>query len=207
MAVPKVFRDADPSASPVMYREQPMDYTDVRLVIPVQDPETGKLRDTIVGKIAQSEVYHDKFTDEDTWTRYIAGTSIVIPWPEKKVIEKIDHDADTRILTVETKTFIPSLLTPPMPITVIDELRAKYSKFRTRHDQEFVEKIEKREREENERIAQLKEMARTPLQLKNRADREAKKALGPPVMSESVKEMIGRVMAQNRPDLLAKIEA
>jgi large subunit ribosomal protein L24 len=42
-------------------------------------------------------------------------------------------------MEVETPTWIPSLHYAPFPPSVLDELRNKFSKYRTRHDPEFVE--------------------------------------------------------------------
>lgn len=49
-----------------------------------------------------------------------------------------DGEMDTSRVDVEASTFVASLGEPPMPSTVIDELRNKYSKFRTRHDPEYL---------------------------------------------------------------------
>lgn len=207
MKTPSVFLSVDPESPAVTWREQPLHVSQVRLVYPIRDPNTGIMKDTVIANIAQSRVYHDKMTGKRRWTRYVAGTDIAIPWPEVPEPEYTDHDADTRIMEVETRSFVPTLLKPPMPLEVIDELRAKYSKFRTRHDKEFRERVEREETERRERLEMLKRMARTPLQEANRKLREEKKKLGEPVMSDEVKEMIGKVMAQNRPDLLERIQA
>jgi large subunit ribosomal protein L24 len=43
-------------------------------------------------------------------------------------------------MEVETPTWVPSLRNAPFPSSVLDELRNKYSKYRTRHDPEYVAK-------------------------------------------------------------------
>lgn len=48
-------------------------------------------------------------------------------------------------------------------------------------------------------------VVRTPLQELNRKLRMERKALGKPTLSEDMLERIGRVMAQNRPEALARI--
>lgn len=49
-----------------------------------------------------------------------------------------DGEMDTSRVDIEASTFVASLKEPPMPSTVIDELRNKYSRFRTRHDPEYL---------------------------------------------------------------------
>ncbi|TGZ84402.1 hypothetical protein EX30DRAFT_393904 [Ascodesmis nigricans] len=204
---PSMFLSVDPNTPAVMWREQPIHVSQVRLVHAIRDPVTNVFTDHIVANVTRSPLMKDKMTGKLHWTRYVAGTNIVIPWPEEVEPDHVDHPVDTRIMTVETASFIPTLLKAPMPLEVIDELRAKYSKFRTRFSKEFKERLDEKERVEKERIETLKKMARTPLQDAHRRDREEKKKLGPPVMSDEVAEMIGKVMAQNRPELLKKLEA
>lgn len=51
--------------------------------------------------------------------------------------------SDTPRLDVDTPSWTPTLLRAPLPSTIIDELRGKYSKFRTRHDPEFVKRMQR----------------------------------------------------------------
>jgi hypothetical protein len=74
------------------------------------------------------------------YARFIEGLNIPIPWPEADPVQKIDNDVDTLRIEVESQTFMPSLEQAPMPMSVIDEIRNKYSRTRTRHDQEYLEK-------------------------------------------------------------------
>ncbi|KAF8243996.1 hypothetical protein K440DRAFT_560043 [Wilcoxina mikolae CBS 423.85] len=201
--VPDAFKSLEPNQPNVIFREQPLHYNDVRLVVPLPDPETKQLRDTIVANIAMSKVFHDKREDEKRWTRYIKGTSISIPWPKKQEKEEFDQTADTRIMDVETVTYTPSLLRPPFPPTVIDELRNRYSYFRTRHDPEYVQKVEQMEAAKK---ALEGATIKTPVQLLNKKLREEKKARGKPVLTPEIMEQIGRVMAQNRPELLERVK-
>jgi large subunit ribosomal protein L24 len=204
MKVPEAFSKIDPDQPSVISREQPSHYNDVRLVFPLPDPVTGALKDTIVANITMSKVFHDRREGEKRWTRYIAGTGIKIPWPAKEEKEYIDQPADTRIMDVEMKTYVPSLLKPPFPGSVVDELRNKYSKFRIRHEPEFVKKIQAQEKKRQEKEAVS---VRTPVQELNRLQRMEKKARGPQVLTEEILEKIGRAMAQNRPELLERIQA
>jgi large subunit ribosomal protein L24 len=203
LIVPEAFKTLDPNQPSVVFREQPLHYNDVRLIVALPDPETKQLRDTIVANIAMSKVFHDKREDERRWTRYIKGTSIEIPWPKKEEKEYFDQLADTRIMDVEATTYIPTLLRPPFPISVIDELRNKYSVFRTRHDAEFIEKVEAIAANQK---AKEEAVIKTPVQLLNKKLREEKKARGKPVLTPEIMEQIGRVMAQNRPELLERVK-
>lgn len=191
--------------SRIYYREAAVKYADVRLVYPLPDPETGILKDTIIANVQMSKIWFDKRDKSKKWNRLVPGIeSFSIPWPAKQKPEPVDRIGDTRILDVETKTFTPTLLKPPFPVGVIDELRNKYSKFRTRHDPEYVAK-----KEAEELVRKMEENARilTPVQEINRKAREERKALGKPILSEEMLEKIGRVMAQNRPELLGGIQA
>jgi large subunit ribosomal protein L24 len=204
LKIPEGFLKMDPNHPAVIHREAPIHYNDVRLVVPTLDPATNTFRDTIVANIDMSRVFHDKREGKRLWKRYIKGTGTEIPWPEKKEKEEFDQPGDTRIMDVETATHIPTLLNPPFPLSVIDELRNKYSKFRTRHEPAYIAKVEAFEKEKAEKEGRK---VLTPLQLLNKKIREEKKAKGPPVLSVEMMEHIGKVMAQNRPDLLEKVEA
>jgi large subunit ribosomal protein L24 len=83
-------------------------------------------------------------------TRYIAGDDIEIPWPGEDTPEPYkDEEWDTLRMEVETLTHKPSLEYAPFESSIMDELRNKYSKYRTRHDPEWVEakKVEDLRRE------------------------------------------------------------
>lgn len=188
-----------------MSREVPLNYYDVRLVYPLSDPETGVLKDTIIANVEMSKIWHNKRKRTKEWDRLVPGMKgVTIPWPEKQKPEPIDQLADTRIYDVETRTFMPTLLKPPFPVSVIDELRNKYSKYRTRHDPEY---IAKKEAEHLGRVARETAKVLTPVQELNKKAREERKALGKPVLSDAMLERIGRVMAYNRPELLEGIQA
>lgn len=183
----------------------PVKYSDVRLVYPLPDPETGILKDTVIANIQMSKIWFDKRNKSKTWDRLVPGMEgVIIPWPAKEKPEQIDKIGDTRMLDAEASTFIPSLLKPPFPEGVIDELRNKYSRFRTRHDPEY---IAKKQAEDLERHIKATARVVTPVQEINKMARAERKALGKPVLSEEMLEKIGRVMAQNRPELLAGIQA
>ena len=179
---------------PIRTMEAPLPLSALRLVHPLPHPETGELRDVVIKELKRAR------TRKKEIVRCIAGVSprIVIPFPEKVPEEHEDHDIDTLRIEVEEKTFVPTLLRPPMPETVIDELRNKYSKFRDRHDEDFVA----RKMKEDEEAAAAKNGARTlmstPLKETLRRERMAKKALGKPELSEDMLARIGELMAAKR---------
>lgn len=182
----------------------PVKYSDVRLVYPLPDPETGILKDTVIANIQRSKIWFDKRNKSKTWDRLVPGMAgVIIPWPAKDKPEKIDKIGDTRMMDAETITYIPSLLRPPFPEDVIDELRNRYSRFRTRHDPEYIAKKQAEDLEKH-----IKATARvvTPVQEINKRARAERKALGKPVLSEEMLEKIGRIMALNRPELLVGIQ-
>ncbi len=182
---------------PIRSIEMPVSLLAVKLIFPVTDPETGVTRDVIVREIQNSKIFHDRLTGQTSWTRSIAGLGIVIPWPKKEPKQHKDFDCDTLRIDVESKTFIPTLLKPPMPPSVIDELRNKYSVFRVRHDEEY---IQAKEREVEEKIALKKSVRemRSPVHEVNRRDRKLRKALGKGTLTDDMLARIGEVMARNK---------
>jgi large subunit ribosomal protein L24 len=127
----------------------------------------------------------------------IPGLNVVVPWPKLPEAERKDHDCDTLRIDVETRTFVPTLLRPPMPESVIDELRNKYSKFRTRHDPEFIEAKMREDREAEEQKKRIAEM-RTPLKEIHRRERKLKKAKGKGKLTPEMLEHLGKTIAQKK---------
>ena len=114
---------------------------------------------------------------------------------DKRDMEK-DYDIDTLRYEVDEKTWTPTLLRTPLPDGVLDELRGKYSKFRTRHDPDYIARFEAAERAKlkKEELAQqtvlvdpLKELS-----LKERAARPVESN----IPSDDLLEKIGRKMAE-----------
>ncbi|KAI1210444.1 uncharacterized protein F4807DRAFT_423436 [Annulohypoxylon truncatum] len=169
----------------------------VRLVHPLKDPVTGVTRDVIINRIEPRSIAHDRYTGKRHWTRVVPGLNAVIPWPKKEPENLKDHAADTLRIDVEEKTFVPTLLRPPMPESLIDELRGKYSRFRTRHDPEYVARLEAEEQAKRDQKKAAEESMRTPLQELHRAEREKKKKKGKPRLTVEMLEKIGEVMARN----------
>ena len=187
----------DSDKRPLRSIAKPVPLTSVRLVYPLTDPETGITRDVIVKKLVNSKIWHDKHTGTTRWTRIIPGLNVKVPWPKIEPKEHKDNDCDTLRLDVEVKSFVPTLLRPPMPGSVIDELRNKYSIFRTRHDPEYIEqkKLEDLEKETKKKLA---EQMRTPLKEINKRERKARKAKGKGQLTAEMLERIGKVITRKR---------
>ncbi|KAI1368949.1 hypothetical protein F5Y08DRAFT_294241 [Xylaria arbuscula] len=177
--------------------ELPLPISAVRLVHPISDPTTGKTEDVIINQLVHSNLITDRVTGKRRWDRIVPGLNISIPWPPKQEPDHPTHKADTVRIDVEQKTFVPTLLRPPMPEAVIDELRHKYSRFRTRHEPEYVARLEAEEQAKKDR-AKLMDSMRTPLQEFHRAEREKKKKKGKPRLTMEMLEKIGEVIAKNR---------
>ncbi|KAF2200478.1 hypothetical protein GQ43DRAFT_463955 [Delitschia confertaspora ATCC 74209] len=179
--------------------EIPVPYNQIQLVVKWKDPRTEQTKDVVVEKVEMRPRGHerDPDTNERIYDRFIPGTGIEIPFPDKERPELKDTDSDTLRITVEENSFIPTLLIPPMPETVIDELRNPYSKFRHRHEEEYVEKMSAVDAKENNKEDLLVKM-RTPLQEHHARLQEAKKAQPPKVLTEEVLARIGMAMAANR---------
>jgi len=127
--------------SPVHSINLPVAIDDVKLVVALDDPVTGNTRDVLVEHVYGGEPLLERpyGTDTPRHTRYIAGEDIEIPWPRSDPAEQKDEEWDTLRMEVETPTWVPSLQNPPFPSSVLDEIRNKFSKYRTRHDPEWVE--------------------------------------------------------------------
>ncbi|KAI8956012.1 KOW domain-containing protein [Xylaria longipes] len=182
---------------PVVCLELPLPISAVRLVHPITDPTTGTTRDVIVNQLVHRGPVTDRQTGKRRWDRVVPGLNISIPWPVKEEPNIPDYKADSMRIDVEEKTFVPTLLRPPMPEAVVDELRNKYSRFRTRHEPEYIARLEAEEQAKKDR-AKLMDSMRTPLQEFHRAERENKKKKGKPRLTMEMLEKIGEVIAKNR---------
>lgn len=158
----------------------------------------------IINELIPTSIIKDKPTGRVTWNRLVPGLNIEVPWPrtfedaERAELEQTvpDNECDTLRIDVEEQTFVPTLLRSPMPIEILDELRNRYSKFRTRHEPEY---LAKKEAEAAEKVARRKatETMRTPVQELNAKIRLERKQRGQPVLTDLMLEKIGEVMARN----------
>lgn len=193
---------AEEDKRPTRAMEQPVSLASVRLVYPIPDPSTGTIRDVIIKKLINGPIFHDRHTGRKRWSRIIPGLDMVIPWPKIEPKKHKDNDCDTLRLDVETKTFVPSLLKSPMPSSVVDELRNRYSIFRTRHEDEYLA-AKMREDEEKAAKKQLAAEMRTPLKEANRLKRKLRKAAGKPKLTREMLVRIGEVIARKQAASLA----
>ncbi|KAI1281815.1 hypothetical protein F5Y07DRAFT_271091 [Xylaria sp. FL0933] len=186
--------DDQPAAANI---ELPLPISAIRLVHPITDPATHQTRDVIINQLIHSNLVTDRLTGKRRWDRVVPGLNIAIPWPAKEEPPATAFKADTLRLDAEERTFVPTLLRPPMPEAVVDELRGRYSRFRTRHEPAYVARLEAEEAAKKER-QKLMESMRTPLQELHRAERANKKKKGKPRLTLEMLEKIGEVIAKNR---------
>lgn len=190
--------EQDPDKRPIRTIPKPVPFTSVRLVYPLSDPETGVTRDVIIKKLVHGPIFYDRHSGKTRYSRIVPGLNIAIPWPKVLPKEHKDGPNDTLRADVEEKTFVPSLLRPPMPGSVIDELRNKYSKFRTRHDPEYIEAKMAEDRAAEEKKKKSAEKMRTPLKEANRLQRKLNRAKGKGKLTTEMLERIGKIIAQKR---------
>ena len=203
--------------------EQPVPFSWILLVTQLKNEDTGLLEDVICEKVETTKPMYEKHPTGTKvhFRRFITmedSSKIFIPYPgqgpkgrkERQDAEEEktkDTPADTLRMEVEQKTFVPTLLRPPMPNSVIDELRNKYSIFRTRHDPEYIEKKLKEDKEKEEK-KKLIAMMRTPVKEINRLEKKMKKAKGKGKLTAEMLERIGKVIMEKRQlqlDMAAKI--
>ena len=125
----------------------------------------------------------------------------------KESIKVKEYDDDTLRFEVEDKTWTPTLLRAPMPGGVIDELRNKYSRFRTRHESGYQLALENRARRKAEYKAWVKSgggMLMTPAKEARQVEREKLKEKGKPTLEREVLERIGEVMARQGIEMTGK---
>lgn len=193
--------DAIGEKRPFQTTEASIQLSDVRLVYPLLNPETGIRRDVIINELKKKVVAErpDRPHGPKVTQRYIAGLEPreFIPFPEVTNPEEKDHDIDTLRIEVDERTWVPTLLGPPMPETVIDELRNKYSVFRDRHDDEFIQKKEEGQARLEAWKRRKAEMMLTPLQEFHRKQRAEKRKLGWAPLDKETMKRIGQVMARN----------
>lgn len=169
----------------------------VRLVHPLPDHKTGKTRDVIIRELKPVNVSFDRPTRKLSFARMVPGANVRIPWPIQKPAVRVTHACDTQRIDVEKITFVPTLLKPPMPEAVLDELRNRYSVFRTRHTPEYIALKEAEAAEAKNRKKSGSAML-LPVQEFNRKLREERRALGQPLLTDEMLAKIGEVIAKNK---------
>jgi large subunit ribosomal protein L24 len=182
----------------------PLPVSSIRLVYPITNPETGVTKDTIINELVSVEANmqsdnmdFNRFTYGNKWDRLVPTLNQVIPWPVTQGPELVTREGDSIREQVEERTFFYGLGAAPMPASVLDELRNKYSKFRTRHEPWYVEAKEAEAAAKSKRSDLLKSM-QMPIQelhAKKRAEREA---FGELELSDEMLAKLGEVMAKNK---------
>ncbi|KAK0674465.1 hypothetical protein QBC41DRAFT_360887 [Cercophora samala] len=193
--IPEYLRE--PGQSPVEPIAMAVPISAVRLVYPLPHPVTGHVRDVIIKELKPINIGYDRPTRRNFFTRSVPGLNVTIPWPAVPPVKHVDHPNDTLRIDVDERTYIPTLLRPPMPEAVLDELRNRYSKFRTRHTDEYVAKIQAQEDEKKARRKSADSMLQ-PVQEYNRRLRELRRERGQPVLTDEMLDKIGRVIARNQ---------
>ena len=199
-----------------------MPISSVRLVHKLRDPKTGIESDKIIsrlirlpdekkaeiraefkaGTIDLDEMKRRMSARTVPGSKQVYGDWLEIPIPKntKDETPKVkEHDGDTLRFEVEQRTWIPTLLRAPMPGGVIDELRNKYSRFRTRHDASYQLMLENRARRKAEYKAWVASgggMLMSPRREARLVEVEKLKEKGQPRLESEVLERIGEVMAR-----------
>lgn len=190
VAVDSSERAADPNKSPFKTTEYPFPLSSVRLVHPLPHPTTGVLTDTIIQSLTIND--HNR-------KRYVTGNETTIPYPPRPPAgSRPEYDVDTLRIDVEEETWVPRLLAEPFPAGVIDELRGKYSKYRTRHEDAYMERLREREEAKRRREEVDKTRMMSPMDEWAEVRRREAEVREEPVLDEGMLERIGRVMARNK---------
>ena len=187
-------------------RSQPMPLSidSIRLVYPIENPETGVVRDVVINQLKavppnmqSPNMSYERWEYGKKWDRLVPGINVVIPWPEVQAPEFESTKADTLRAEVEDRTFYYNLLSPPMPESVLAELRNKYSKFRTRHEAWYVQK---KEAEAAAKQAQRETFLsmQTPLEEFHAQQKAAKAAREEPELTDEMLEKLGAIIAQKK---------
>lgn len=141
IAVPEWAKSSMGIKSDIMPQPMPIPIDNVRHVIALEDKDQpGSTRDYIIQHAYGGPPFYERPPGSETprYSRYISGLGLEIPWPKEELPQIKDGQWDTLRVEVDTQTWVPTLDNPPFPSTIIDELRNKYSKFRSRHDPEYV---------------------------------------------------------------------
>lgn len=209
-----------------------MPLSSVRLVHGIEDPETGIKTDKIISRLiplpkqnkdesreeleAQNEGEGQERMERRKrrtipGSKEVYGDWLEIPLPKVKAgkpkSNKNQYDGDSRSFEVEERTWTPTLLSAPMPGGVIDELRNKYSRFRTRHDAGYQLALDNRARRKAEYKAWAESgggMLMTPKKEARNVEREKLKGRGEPTLEREVLERIGEVMARQGIEMTGK---
>ncbi|KAL1838967.1 hypothetical protein VTJ49DRAFT_2012 [Mycothermus thermophilus] len=197
--MPEFMQDDD--QDPVQVTKGVVPISAVRMVHPITDRATGVTRDVIIRELKPVDFRLDDRNYRKYFARMVPGLNVRIPWPKPAKVEPEEYAVDTLRIDVEERTFVPTLLRPPMPECIIDELRNKYSKFRTRHTPEYIEEIKRREAEKRAKKTGppgAKASMLLPVQELNIKIKEERRQRGQPELTEEMLAKIGEVIARNK---------
>jgi large subunit ribosomal protein L24 len=182
-------------------------FEDIRLVYRVGD------RDVIVDQMEILESEWDEETEMEVPRVRVIPTTNIELLPEnanqtqkpnengKKELSDLDAadgtSSDTFAPAVHSTTFEPSLFTPPFHSTIIDELRGKYSKFRVRHSEEFVEKMLSLDKREETKKQSVKLMRSPIKELYYKQKKQASEVAKQQQLTDESLSIIGRYMQKN----------
>ncbi|KAG4305114.1 hypothetical protein PORY_001284 [Pneumocystis oryctolagi] len=134
--VPKVLRTKEMTNS-VIQLPMFIHYSNVRLIGEIQGEKYGEKKLVAVRHIKRGKLFYNKDRRILTWRRWVVGENKFLPWPINLPKDEKEHEQrykeyknDTKAADVWEKTFIPTLYSPPIPLSIEDELRNKYSKYR-----------------------------------------------------------------------------
>ncbi|KAL9067344.1 MAG: hypothetical protein Q9161_006952 [Pseudevernia consocians] len=207
----------------------PIPLSSIRLVHRIADPYTGVETDKIISRlipfpeekkaeiraesraenIGRREMQHRLAGRTIPGSNEVYGNWLEIPLPRPVADKEIasEYDSDTLRYEVEETTWTPTLVSAPMPGGVIDELRNKYSRFRTRHDAGYQLALDNRARRKAEYKAWVESggsMSMTPTKEASRVEKEKLKEKGEPRLEKEVLERIGEVMARQGVEMTGK---
>jgi large subunit ribosomal protein L24 len=160
-------------------------------------------RDIIVDRMVVQKEKHE--SGNDIIRRRIPGTHDDIDEGIDLVTKEENEDWDTEPLVsdtfstdVESSTWTLTLEQPPLPPTLIDELRNKYSKARTRHEDSYVQKLLTQDEKTALKPKVGKIMLRTPgkeFSIQQRT--QARATASRKKISPQSWELLGQFMAKN----------
>lgn len=206
--MPEYVRRENKDERAILAQPMPVPWDHVKLVYPLRDQKTGHFEDVIVDKVDLRNAgwfeRRDGRREYVQGQRYLPGVKVALPWPKTEPPKKSEgYDDDTLRMSVDEETHRPYLLQPPMPPSIIDELRNKYSIFRTRHEPDYVARKEAEEQAAKHR-ENLARLASTPLaELKEK--KRLEKLANPPTLTEEQLASIGEVMAQQKSNAINSV--
>lgn len=178
----------------------PIPWSQLKLVHALRDDESGTFRDVIIDtlQVIPSRSTRNQDDSISRGRRYIPSLNLDLPWPETTATEHKTHPDDTPRLNVDISTNDnPVLAYAPMPTSVIDELRNKYSRFRTRHGPAFIAKHNARQ-EATERKKMLIKLVTTPSMEMYAKVKEEKEKNRQTQLSDEQLAVIGEAIVRER---------